>query len=1048
MDNLSPAMLYDPSAHGLASGSEDVWGPFLGPAAREQKQSAYKNKSTAKWNMPESYVNKSNDFTKDTMEDFMLTAQFDWWTERIMPWYKTDDIHMQWSEWENNAHYMGITPHQTMSKIVTQRRTIRRASIVRRGIAAEFENDFVKTTLGRTSFMASLAQMARSVQETANVEVLRALLHCHRYQQVYFRKSGILTDGDLDTYLQRKADRFMIAQKTTNGLEILNTLVDRDLEQYGGKANVWILGREVMDYCSLVPPEKIFYYLGGQEAVDRVNGRPQNGQAAAGTMGNIRSLQPERMIAGTPVFIAKSAHIDTVGHLSLLSRRTEIGVYNLQVDRCSDYSRYRTDGRTLRVYDNDIDKWSDIELAYAIENCGVFDDKGKLFNVFGLSARAASADGYAAQADQEYDFLSYVDPTDGHRKNIEYIGDMSVNFANAGNWENAGQTLLNALAHHDAHSAKKLLNKVDKLVASIKYQADGARTWADLKALAENANVGAGERDGARAAVELVTELANGIRNLVGADNLVFVNQPDPAEAFYTNFVLTGLSAARRGAAGNQPLMSSVDSTEKQARAEHKFLTEVLFNPIGDDYKAEYAPQFAAIAGQTDKPWTERAKLVRNLVVQIQAKDADVVKTLPSAVHVDKWFNQKYADFAAGHKERFGSAGGSAASVVQSDSGEVRYFAAGARLPAGFAPVNRNASSSSSSGINIESMPAFAIASQTQAAAAAGGPRRARLGAHLGGGAPGTRADESAEVLRKRDADARGSTAAGFLLSSAGPVLQRYNNISKHVKSIAEGSSALLIKWLAAIYLMSVFTRQRLVAFARAHVYVCIGLLHMRSHCTYQTRYGIKVAAGGEAGYTFFGHSDMQIEHEAARKVGMMHYTAYLSAVVLYPKNVYVVEDLFCEKYLGGMGVEFWSAAKYKNASDRRARSIICAPLPPNHKKLEQKIDIRGRWYTEQTMGLVTKERFDAPLYPGAGRIAQLFGLADVNRKSKQSASMCTKANFVCWQGVEYYRNQLTGQFDDYTPESGNMGNQVGPGCGLVRNGALKFLSDAIASKA
>ncbi len=104
----------------------------------------------------------------------------------------------------------------------------------------------------------------------------------------------------------------------------------------------------------------------------------------------------------------------------------------------------------------------------------------------------------------------------------------------------------------------------------------------------------------------------------------------------------------------------------------------------------------------------------------------------------------------------------------------------------------------------------------------------------------------------------------------------------------------------------------------------------------------------------------MQIEHEAARKVGMMHYTAYLSAVVLYPKNVYVVEDLFCEKYFGGMGVEFWQAT----AANRKSKSIVCVPLPPNCKMMEQKVDIRGRWYTEQALGLVSQERFDKPLYP------------------------------------------------------------------------------------
>ena len=112
MDNLPPSQAFDPFAHGLASGSEDIWGPFLGPVAREGKQTSYSKKSTAKWNMPESYIGKANDFARDTMEDFMLTAQYTWWTERILPWYRTDDIHIQWSEWENNAHYMGITPHQ------------------------------------------------------------------------------------------------------------------------------------------------------------------------------------------------------------------------------------------------------------------------------------------------------------------------------------------------------------------------------------------------------------------------------------------------------------------------------------------------------------------------------------------------------------------------------------------------------------------------------------------------------------------------------------------------------------------------------------------------------------------------------------------------------------------------------------------------------------------------------------------------------------------------------------------------------------------------
>lgn len=68
----------------------------------------------------------------------MFTANQTWYTERILPWRVTDQIKLQWQEMEANPHFLGITPHQATSQIVTQRRTTREASMLRRGIAAEF----------------------------------------------------------------------------------------------------------------------------------------------------------------------------------------------------------------------------------------------------------------------------------------------------------------------------------------------------------------------------------------------------------------------------------------------------------------------------------------------------------------------------------------------------------------------------------------------------------------------------------------------------------------------------------------------------------------------------------------------------------------------------------------------------------------------------------------------------------------------------------------------------------------------------------------------
>ena len=142
------------------------------------------------------------------------------------------------------------------------------------------------------------------------------------------------------------------------------------------------------------------------------------------------------------------------------------------------------------------------------------------------------------------------------------------------------------------------------------------------------------------------------------------------------------------------------------------------------------------------------------------------------------------------------------------------------------------------------------------------------------------------------------------------------------------------------------------------------------------------------------------------------------------------------------MGVEFWDPVAYKGTMNRRSRSIICAPLPPNFKKIEQKIDIRGRWYTEQTLGLVTQERFDRPLYPGCGRMNHIWGFYDSIRQNKASnqQNRRTAVNFVCWQGMEWYFNTHSQQWDDFTVEHGHFGQKVYPGCGAVRNGQAKYL--------
>lgn len=963
------------------SGQTDMHTPFLGPQPRLEKPSAYAKKSTAKFNMPESYIGESL-YLRDTMEDWMFTANWKWYTERVMPWYRTDNIHLQWTEWENNAHYMGITPHQATSNVTTQKRTIRKADMLRRGIAAEFEHDFVQTALGRTSFMASLAQIARSVQETANVEVLRSLLGCHRYQQAYVRLHGIIKDGELDQWWQRKVDRFMICQKGDFGMEHMNTLIDQEQEKYQAQSNVWILGREVMDYCSNVPPGKIYYSEGGQEAVDRINGRGQNGVAAAGTMGNVKSIQPERLVAGCPVFLAKSYVVDSVGQADLLSRTTEVGIFNSQVDQTRNYKEYTTDNRTIRVYDEDIDDWVELTLQDSIENCIIWDTDGGVTDPFTSNGRNGTRQKEGIRQQVADDFLRYND-SNGTPLDVEYIGDMDQRWLSTAQLLGAGQTVINALTRQGVSTA----GLTDLIDSSDQTKNPQNRRAAGLD----------GTKGTAFAAVVTATN------DILGNDNLFFNTGTAAGESATNLYKTFGPTNAQKKAL-LQTSIGAAAATEVSAELAETKHREFLNVTIGSLVPAAHRAELAAIVDRTDAPWKERIASIQTLILTAFVEDPSSVKALKSADAIKQWirnrvdgYEQSFASWSAAQIEAAASAAASSLGDDIDDAPAKKRFPTTLRDMPWLSHVF--ASSGSDSG-------------------------RRGIGARVS--APPTGITISKEALAAR-----------------------FNNVDKHIVAIANSSAPRDVKWMALFFLGCRFNKQRLLDLANMDIWVPFNALHLRPHCTYRTRYGIKCADQGNSGYTFFGHSDMQIEHEAARKVGMMHYTAYLSAVVIFPKNVYVVEDLYCEKYLGGMGSKFWSVQDYlSKQSNRRLASIICTALPPIMKdRLQKKLDVRGHWYTEQRSRLVDAETFARTCYPGAARTAAIMGWWDPIRQSKgldqSHRSRNVNMNFVCFQGVQFSRNPKTGDFSNVTIEQGHFGPNVEPGSDAVRNGALKFQGKA-----
>lgn len=857
---------------------------------------------------------------------------------------------MQWTEWQNDVHYLSITPHQASSKVVVQRRTLRRASLIRRGIAAEFEQDFIKTTMGRTSFMASLGQMARAVQETANVEDLRALVGCHVYNQILQRKFGIIKDEDLEGYWDRKVNRFMCVQKDDRGLATLDVEIDDEATAYQAEMNVWILDRRMHDYTRIVNPMYSEFSKGGERAVSRFLGAPEGAPAAGNTMDGVKSLQPTNFINQTPVFLAKSYHVEGTGRADFLSREVEVGVFNLLADRCKDHSKYTTRERAIRVYNNGRDAWDEISLEDAIENNIVFDaTTGRVKPIFGTSFRLQ---------DPDNDWLSYHDHVSGTRREIEYIGDISKNFLPPSYLEKAGQTVFNALCFGDDQMKRKMMEESERHISNLR-----SSKGVDADGLAFFQN------------------LTEQVRNLLGENNLFFRGGKDKPFDFVENFVMNKDNKlvsinAQIGQEAENRISSEIS----------KFLGSTMGAAFVEETPANIRGQFEQVVAREGDDWQARAAEIKNIIVNARQEDKTFVnKNLDSLAVIDRWYDTLVEQMQT--KLDLIRAKSSAVDV----NAQTRYIPVGAAVPQGFRHAHPERASATKM---LLRMPAF----EAFVGSAAGGASRLP---------PGSRQPFNRPLNRQAEHDRRAAAPEGINTGNWAAVVadaeRKHYNLAHFVDEIAKGSLARIIKYLAILYAGSEFTRERLLAFCRSNIAVACNVLCIRHACAYRTKIGIKCKDMGGSGYTFFGNSDMQLEFEAARKVGMMHYTCYLSAVVVFPKNVMVIEDMFCEKYLGGHDCTFWkSAEQYKSGQlPRNAFSIIAVAIPVNWTRMDKRIDIRGRWYTEQKMGLVSKQKFDEVHYPGAERCSYLCGWTEAAKADRVGSRSRRRINFMCSQAVE-----------------------------------------------
>lgn len=987
-----PINQFDPVSQGIFGGVDNVFAPYMGPQTAALETDPTQKRHRAKWTLADGKA-ASSEYLGDTALDLLFTSFQTWHTEVILPWRGTDEINFNWTKFEYNAHLMRDTPALAPSRLITQRKYSRSASLVRKGIAFEYEHDFVRSGEGRTSFVAALAQIARATQETANAEVIRALMHADMADDNYKKQNEVITDKTIREYIENDRERFAIAQKSEHGLPKLSVDINNELDQYNGMADTFIMPQVMSDYLEF-RPESTEYYRQGQPKTLTVQAPHP-----------LDNPLPTRFVREAPVYMTRSKHIEGVGQSDPLGQLRQNGSYNtMRLGEHCDFENYNSCSRDRQIYDEDADDWKTVTLEHALDNCGLFDKNGDLLlpNV---------GDNWRGRVDSEAmdrDFLLFQKGGQNKpRSAIEYIGDMDLDHLDT-------KTVLNA--------AKAMRSELMRMMTKDGYASLAGDLPSAQGVVPGFDNLG----DAARNAIN---RLADGLRSIVGVENAFFAGEGSIAERVYNSLYLQNMVPVTGGSRsfsdeqfeqyedlGNKLLNSLAVVAPEEKKDE---IEEIKANPKGLDVLAV-------------------ARAIRNKIKEykranLEGPHMDKFGTLKD---IDEWYKVRAKKYEKELAE---------AKKASADSGDdtIMWAPAGQDLSGkDYSYVYQSSADHISS--PIASIPTFRVEmdkKRSARSASSGGSRRVvDDGAGMGFAGIG-RQHIGDRAQRRRE------NAEGFDFDV------RFRALGHQIKGVNDRSESRLDRMLALAFLGTRFTRDHLKTLARKNVPVPLDFILARPHQQRHTQAIIKCARGGRSGYTFFAYPGMEIGHNAGTKYSHAHFTMHIRAIVQHPENVYVQRDAYVDGYLGGNGTSFYDRETYMKIDwDDIDHSIVCIAIPVTEKRIGDKngtLDLKGHFGMDyikdmgQAVGTVDK---DGPHYSTYYRYNQIYGFDKQMRRGAPRADYTSTKrhlNLICEPASQRSYNPITGEWSRPTANRDHWGpNIVGPGCADIRAGKKRYMSD------
>lgn len=317
----------------------------------------------------------------------------DSWAIRIVaPVLATDQVTATFSRTTFVAEIMPEVSPEGVPRCLTYTRESVTTQTERRGLGIYVELGWAETAEGISMLANQIAQISASMVETARIDVLVTLMNAQDHYNAWNRNHGIMGGpGDHETALARDINFWCCAQILENGLERLDEQIKGDVSVMAGARplDTFILPGNVGSYVRVVPVASVQHWVGGNLAMERINGMLRSEADSMIPTGYSEDNSTPLFMnasAGNMVFLTRPVITHPDGAIDPMERYAQLGEYfDMLLDPRSVNEHYTSQARDVKAYNETADDWEVFTQEWAIRNSGMWDaETGRLFPFSGM----------------------------------------------------------------------------------------------------------------------------------------------------------------------------------------------------------------------------------------------------------------------------------------------------------------------------------------------------------------------------------------------------------------------------------------------------------------------------------------------------------------------------------------------------------------------------------------------------------------------------------------------------------------------------------------